>query len=132
MERAREDVAILLKVVWHSAVIYFGCVTSRILWNKIVFSRVKVCMVIGYGHNEGDREERERFWNDMDRILGIIGNGYRLYILGDLNRWVGDRTRVGITGASGVPGEIDNGRKVMEFCAVIHTLSTGVYVSTQG
>ena len=31
MERAREGVAILLKDVWHSAVIDFGCVSSRIL-----------------------------------------------------------------------------------------------------
>ena len=32
MERARERVAILLKDVWHNAVIDFGCVSSRILW----------------------------------------------------------------------------------------------------
>ena len=45
-----------------------------------------------------------------------IGNGYRLCILGDLNRWIGDRTRASITGAFGVPGESDNGRRVVEFC----------------
>ena len=31
MEKAREGVAILLNDVWHSAVIDFGCVSSRIL-----------------------------------------------------------------------------------------------------
>ena len=31
MERAREGVALLLNDVWHSAVIEFGCVGSRIL-----------------------------------------------------------------------------------------------------
>ena len=31
MERAREGVAILLNDVWHSAVVDFGCVNSRIL-----------------------------------------------------------------------------------------------------
>ena len=40
-----------------------------------------------------------------------------LCILGDLNGWIGDRTRDGITGAFGIPGENDNGRKVVEFCA---------------
>ena len=30
-------------------------------------------------------------------------------ILGDLNGCIGDRTRAGITGAFGIPGENDNG-----------------------
>ena len=38
-------------------------------------------------------------------------------ILGDLNRWIEDRTRAGIAGAFGVSGENDNGRKVLEFYA---------------
>ena len=53
----------------------------------------------------------------MGRILDRVGNGYRLCILGGLNGWIGDRTRVGITGAFGVPGENDNGRRVVEFYA---------------
>ena len=59
----------------------------------------------------------------MDRTLDSIGNGYRLCILGDLNRWIGDRMRDGIIGAFGVPGENDNDRRVVEFCA-----ERGLYV----
>ena len=47
--------------VWHIAVIYFGYVSSRIFWIKFKFSRVKVCVVVGYSPNEGDGEERDRF-----------------------------------------------------------------------
>ena len=47
MERAREGVAVLLNDVWHSAVIDFVYVSSRILWIKFKFSRVKVCMMVG-------------------------------------------------------------------------------------
>ena len=61
-----------------------ACVSPRILWIKFKFSSVKVCVVVGYGPNVKG-EERDRFWNDMDRTLDNIGNGYRLYILGDLN-----------------------------------------------
>ena len=43
------------------------------VWNK-----VSVCVVVGYGPNEGDDKERDRFWNDMDRILTSVWNGYRL------------------------------------------------------
>ena len=73
-------------------------------------------MVVGYSPNEEDDEERDRFWNDMDRTLDSVGNGYRLCILGDLNGWIEERTRAGITGAFGVPGENDKGREVVEFC----------------
>ena len=68
MERAGEDVAILLND-YGSAVIYFGCISSRILWIKFKFSRVKVCVLIGYGPSAGDGEERERFCNYTDKIL---------------------------------------------------------------
>ena len=75
--------------VWHSAVVDFGYVSSRILWTKFKFSRIKVFVAVGYGSNEGDSEEMDRFWNDMDRTLDSAGNGYRLWILGDLNVWIG-------------------------------------------
>ena len=55
----------------------FGYVSSRILWIKLKFSRVKVFVVVGYGPTEGDGEERDKFWNDMDRTLDCVGNGYR-------------------------------------------------------
>ena len=105
--------AVLLNDVWHSAVIDFRCVSSRILWIKFKFSMVEVCLVVGYGPNEGINEERERFWNDMDRNMDRVGNGYKLFVLGDLSGWIGDRVRAGITGAFGVPGENENGRRVV-------------------
>ena len=58
MERAREGVPILLNDVWTSAVVIYGRVSSRIIWIKFMFSRVKVCVVVGYGPNEGDGKER--------------------------------------------------------------------------
>ena len=55
----------------------------------------------------------------MDIIQDRVENGYRLCILGDLNGWIGDRTRAGITGVFGVREENDNSnsRRVVEFCA---------------
>ena len=38
-------------------------------------------------------------------------------VLGDLNGWIGDRMRAGITGDFEVPGENENGRRLVEFCA---------------
>ena len=39
-------------------------------------------MVVGYGLNEAEGEERDRFGNNMDRTLDSVGNGYKLCILG--------------------------------------------------
>ena len=58
MERAKEGAGVLLNDVWHSVVIDFGCVSSRIMLIKFKFSRVKVCVVAGYGPNEGNGKER--------------------------------------------------------------------------
>ena len=66
-------------------------------------------LVVGY--DPQCRGGRKRFWDDMDRNLDNFRNGYTLCILGDLNGGIGDRTRAGITGAFGVPGE-----NVVEFC----------------
>ena len=68
-------------------------------------------MGVGYSPVEGDAEERDRLWNYLDRILD------RLCILGDLNGWIGDRVKAGITSVFGVQGENYNGRRVVEFCA---------------
>ena len=73
--------------------------------------------MVGYSPNERDGEERNGFWNDMDMILDKVWNGYRLSILGDLNGWIGDRIKAGITVAFGVLGENDDGRRVVDFCA---------------
>ena len=51
------------------------------------------------------------------RIVDRVGNGYRLCILVDLKGVIGDWTRAGIIGAFGVPGENNNDRRVVEFCA---------------
>ena len=75
MERYREGVAILLNDVWHSVVVDFGCVSSRTFWIKLKFSRVSVCVVVGYSPNEGDGEESDMFRNNLDRNLESVGNG---------------------------------------------------------
>ena len=46
---------------------------------------IKVCVEVRYDPTKGDGEERDGFWNDLDRIEDRVGNGYRLCILGDLN-----------------------------------------------
>ena len=52
IKRAREGMVVLMTDEWHNAVIGFGCVSSKILWVKFKFSRIKVCVVAVYGPTE--------------------------------------------------------------------------------
>ena len=47
-------------------------------------------MVVGYSPNERNGEERERLWNDLDRV----GNRGKLCVLEDLNVWIGERVKL--------------------------------------
>ena len=42
IERVKEGVAVIMNDEWLSTVTGFGCDSSRILWAKFKFSRVKV------------------------------------------------------------------------------------------
>ena len=53
IEKAREDIVVLMNDEWYSALIGFGCVSSWLLWVKFNFSRVKV-----YGPTEGEMERK--------------------------------------------------------------------------
>ena len=57
MERPWKGVAVMLSDTWHSAVVKHGSVSPRILWIKFKVSRVKVCVVVGYGPNKGEGEK---------------------------------------------------------------------------
>ena len=77
--------AILFNDVWHGTVIDSGCCSSRILWIKFMFSRFKVCVVVGYDPSKGYGEEKRHNLERHGQDSGYLGNGYILCILGDLN-----------------------------------------------
>ena len=116
--RAKEGVAMMMNDVWFEAVVGYGCVSSRMLWVKFKFARVKLCVVAVYGPCNDRKEcEKDKFWNDLRNVMNKVGNGYRLLVVGDLNGWVGDEAIDGITGKFGVPGVNENGERVVDFCA---------------
>ena len=80
-ERTSKGVVASMNDVWNSSVIDFRCVSSRTLWIKFKFSMV-------YGPIENVKE-RESFFNGWDRVVDIIGNGYRLKM--ERSEWIGWR-----------------------------------------
>ena len=59
-------------------------------------------------------KKRERFWNDSDKVLDRVGNGYILCGMRDLNGWVGGRVRKDIIGVFRLPDKYVNARKVVD------------------
>ena len=90
----------------------FGCVYGL----SLNFQGLR-CAVALYDPTEGDDEERERLWNDWDRILVRVDNGHKLGVMGELNGWIGYWVRDDITGAFGVPGENEKERRVLNINA---------------
>ena len=74
-------------------------------------------MVVVNGLTERGAKEREKSWNDFGRVVDGVSNEYKLYVLGDLNGWVGDIMSAVIIGAFKVAGENDDGRRVIDLCA---------------
>jgi hypothetical protein len=56
------------------------------------------------------------FWNGVKDVIDRVSGGFRVIVLGDLNGWIGDQKRDGITGGFGVEGVNENGRRVIDFC----------------
>ena len=47
--------------------------------------------VVVYGLTEGNKEVKEKFWNDLGRVfLDRADKGFRLCVIGDLNGCFGD------------------------------------------
>ena len=58
----------------------------------------------------------KRFSNALERFVDIVGNGYSLRAMGNLNRWVGDRVVLCLTNKFGVLGENNIRKRVVNFC----------------
>ena len=74
---------------------------------------------------------KQRVKKEMDRTLDRVGNGYRMFVMGDL-------VSLDIISAFLVPEENDGRKRVVDSCAerrpawVINISSVRVYISTQG
>ena len=80
-------------------------VTSRIMGVSLKFEMIKGRVFVSYVIIEGDNQERERGWNNLKRVLDRVLNGYKLCVMGDLNRWVSYRVEKFINDAFEKEGE---------------------------
>ena len=77
------------------------------------------CWILGSAYGPGcerSEEERDEFWNELTRCVdGLSARNY-VVVLGDLNARVGDGEVEGVVGKYGVPGENENGERLLDMC----------------
>ena len=69
--------------MWFTAVTEFLCVSSKIKWVKSKFQSIKTCAVLQYDRTEDDID-RETYVTVLVWVLNIVGNGCRLFGIGEL------------------------------------------------
>jgi endonuclease/exonuclease/phosphatase family metal-dependent hydrolase len=68
-------------------------------------------------------DEKEAFYDQLDRLIRAVPRGHKLYVLGDFNARVGRDTslRPKVIGHHGIGNENANGTMLLQTCA-IHSL----------
>ena len=59
------------------------------------------------------------FYGDFGRVLEREGTGYRLFVMGDMNGWLGDRVREGLVVHLNFLMKTGIGKKIDELSIVV-------------
>ena len=115
--RAREGVALLLSERMVSKVVEWKEVSSRLMWVRVRLGRECWAYVSAYGPGcERSEEERDEFWNELAMCVDGLSRRNYVVVLGDLNARVGAGEVEGVVGRYGVPGENENGERLLDMC----------------
>ncbi len=92
--RAKEESAIIMSERIRKSVTEYGWKGSRMVWVKCKIGLTKYAFVSMYApvniKTTIGKNEREKFWNKLNELLGEIEGGRRVVIMGDMNAKVGD------------------------------------------
>ena len=116
-ERAREGVALLLNDWMKKLVVEWKELSSKLMWVRVRLGRECWAFISAYGPGcEKSEEERDLFWNELNRCVGELSRRNYVVVLGDLNARVGDGEIEGVVGKYGVPGGNESGERLLGMC----------------
>ena len=117
-ERARAGVALLLtNDIYKTS--DFNFVSERLLEVNVQFKTKNIKMIVAYGPNEdAAKEDRDNFFEQLQRILDGTKPNQDIMILGDLNARVGNNHEnyFGVIGKEGENSITPNGEMLLDFC----------------
>ncbi|XP_019721309.1 uncharacterized protein LOC109513350 [Hippocampus comes] len=125
----RDGVGVIIKEKYARHVVEVKRESDRLMCVKVEIEGVMMNVVSGYAPQVGcELEEKEKFWNEMDRVTESIPRGERVVIGADLNGHVGEGNRGDeeVMGKFGLRDRNLEGQAVVDFAkrmemAVVNT-----------
>ncbi|MCJ8748701.1 hypothetical protein PDJAM_G00167790 [Pangasius djambal] len=91
VDSKRNGVGVVLKEEFGRNVLEVKRVSDRVMSLKLEIEGVMLNVVTGYAPQVGgELEEKERFWSELDEVIGNIPTGERVVIGADFNGHVGE------------------------------------------
>ena len=124
---AKRGVAVLMSKEMWEGMYEHKEINERIMYVKVKTGGKKLVFVSVYIPAEGNKEERERYWEELGECIESFKVGEKVIVLGDMNAKVGDEGIEGVIGSFGVPGLNDNGECLIDMCAAREMRVGGTY-----
>ena len=125
----RNGVGVILKEDYIGRVLEVKRVSDRMMYMKLDIEGVMMTVVSAYAPQVGGlREEKDKFWTDLDEVVESIPKEERLVIGADFNGHFGEGNRVddNVMGRYGDKARNEEGQMVVDFAtrmgmAVVNT-----------
>ena len=113
----RNGVAIMVNKRVHNAVLGCSLKNDRMISVHVQGKPFNIMVIQAYTPTSNAEEaEVERFYEDLQDLLGLTPKKDVLYIIGDWNAKVGSQETPGITGKFGLGVWNEAGQRLIEFC----------------
>ena len=113
----RNEVAITVNKRLQNAVLECNLKNNRMIFVRFQGKPFNITVIQVYAPTSNAEEtEIERFYEDLQDLLELIGNKDVLFIIGDWNAKVGSQEIPGVTGKFGLGVENEAGQRLIEFC----------------
>ena len=113
----RNEVAITVNKRLQNAVLECNLKNNRMIFVRFQGKPFNITVIQVYAPTSNAEEtEIERFYEDLQDLLELIGNKDVLFIIGDWNAKVGSQEIPGVTGKFGLGVQNEAGQRLIEFC----------------
>ena len=128
----RKGVAVVLSekavMAWKAAGAEFDPISERLMRIRLTMHRGYVSVIAVYAptNEEGNEEETEKFYVDIQEALCEVSKRDMVLIMGDFNARVGcdGNTWKGVIGRHGPNEKNENGERLLDFCALSNLVVT--------
>ncbi|XP_046862565.1 uncharacterized protein LOC124456072 [Xenia sp. Carnegie-2017] len=130
--KPKNGVAICLSEEWQDKVIEIQRKSDRIIIMKLVTPDKTFNIVTAYAPQQGcEKDEKQRFWNQLEEVTTNVKKTEQLIVAGDLNRHIGERVE-GFErwhGGKSIGRRNEEGDKILDYArskdlAVVNTFFT--------